>query len=103
MVFIQSFWKLSTRTEQKPKFGFQISALRKNWRQPTLAEPIGLLPSARLCLTAEFGMGSGRTTALWPPKTEDRRKEKEEWRKNSVHSSPGLLSNVKERFTEGPA
>ena len=21
-----------------------------------------------LCLTAEFGMGSGRATALWPPK-----------------------------------
>ena len=40
----------------------------KNWRLPTLAEPIGLLPSARLCLTAEFGMGSGRTTALWPPR-----------------------------------
>src|SRR6266699_6171504 len=43
-------------------------AFLKNWRLPTLAEPIGLLPSARLCLTAEFGMGSGRTTALWPPK-----------------------------------
>ena len=40
----------------------------KDWRQPTLAEPIEPLPSARLCLTAEFGMGSGRTTALWPPK-----------------------------------
>src|SRR5439155_13849891 len=45
-----------------------VSAFLKNWRQPTLAEPIGLLPSARLCLTAEFGKGSGRTTALWPPK-----------------------------------
>ena len=22
-----------------------------------------------LCLTAEFGMGSGRATALWPPKS----------------------------------
>src|ERR1039458_5052862 len=42
--------------------------LFKDWRLPTLAEPIGLLPSARLCLTAEFGMGSGRTTALWPPR-----------------------------------
>src|SRR5438477_12191649 len=40
----------------------------KDWRQPTLAESIKPLPSARLCLTAEFGMGSGRTTALWPPK-----------------------------------
>ena len=41
---------------------------RKIWRQPTLAQAIQALPSARLCLTAEFGMGSGRTTALWPPK-----------------------------------
>ena len=40
----------------------------KIWRQPTLAEAIQPLPSARLCLTAEFGMGSGRTTALWSPK-----------------------------------
>src|SRR4051812_20799482 len=45
------------------------SGLWKNWRQPTLAESIKPLPSARLCLTAEFGMGSGRTTALWPPKS----------------------------------
>ncbi|MDB6121061.1 MAG: hypothetical protein JWQ71_54, partial [Pedosphaera sp.] len=30
------------------------------WRQPTLAQAIQALPSARLCLTAEFGMGSGR-------------------------------------------
>jgi hypothetical protein len=45
-----------------------ISAFQKNWRQPTLAEAIQPLPSARLRLTAEFGMGSGRTTALWPPK-----------------------------------
>src|SRR5256886_12761524 len=32
----------------------------KDWRQPTLAQAIQALPSARLCLTAEFGMGSGR-------------------------------------------
>jgi hypothetical protein len=41
----------------------------KDWRRPTLAEPIEPLPSARRCLTAEFGMGSGRATALWPPKS----------------------------------
>src|ERR1041385_6611963 len=52
--------------QKKPKLG--ISAFLKNWRQPTLAESIRPLPSARLCLTAEFGMGSGRTTALWPPR-----------------------------------
>ena len=40
----------------------------KNWRLPTLAEAIQPLPSATLRLTAEFGKGSGRTTALWPPK-----------------------------------
>src|SRR5947208_6565616 len=46
-----------------------ITSVRyENWRQPTLAQAIQALPSARLCLTAEFGMGSGRTTALWPPK-----------------------------------
>jgi hypothetical protein len=40
----------------------------KIWRLPTLAEAIQPLPSATLRLTSEFGMGSGRTTALWPPK-----------------------------------
>src|SRR2546426_11839484 len=46
-----------------------ITSVRyENWRQPTLAQARQALPSARLCLTAEFGMGSGRTTALWPPK-----------------------------------
>ena len=47
----------------------------KNWRRPTLAESIKPLPSARLCLTAVFGMGTGRTTALWPP-----RNVGDEWR-----------------------
>ena len=52
----------------RPKH-FHVSAcLWKIWRQPTLAEAIQPLPSARLCLTAVFGMGTGRTTALWPPK-----------------------------------
>ena len=37
------------------------------WRLPTLAQPIEALPSAALRLTAEFGMGSGRTAALRPP------------------------------------
>ena len=59
-----------------------LRLLLKDWRQPTLAEPIGLLPSARLRLTAEFGMGSGRTTALWPPKTEVR------WRKSEGRTNP---------------
>lgn len=40
----------------------------KEWRRPTLAEPIGLLPSAQQCLTAVFGMGTGRTTAVLSPK-----------------------------------
>jgi hypothetical protein len=41
----------------------------KIWRQPTLAEAIQPLPSARLRLTAVFGMGTGRATALWSPKS----------------------------------
>ena len=41
----------------------------KNWRRPTLAESIQPLPSARLCLTAVFGMGTGRATASGPPKS----------------------------------
>jgi hypothetical protein len=65
-------------TTKKPKCG-SISAFKKNWRQPTLAEAIQPLPSARLRLTAEFGMGSGRTTALWPPKV-------------PAHSHCGLLA-----------
>ena len=53
---------------QKKEPNHWDSARRKIWRQPTLAESIKPLPSARLCLTAVFGMGTGRTTALWPPK-----------------------------------
>ena len=44
------------------------SGLKKIWRLPTLAQPIDALPSAMQRLTAEFGMGSGRATALWSPK-----------------------------------
>src|SRR5258706_14509162 len=54
-------------SNKKPKRG-AFRLCERIWRQPTLAEPIGLLPSARLCLTSEFGMGSGRTTALLRPK-----------------------------------
>ncbi len=49
------------------KAGEIILRLLKDWRQPTLAEARQPLPLARLCLTAVFGMGTGRTTALWPP------------------------------------
>src|ERR1044072_5885683 len=51
-----------------PELRTKFRPFLKNWRRPTLAESIQALPSARLCLTAEFGMGSGRTTALWPPR-----------------------------------
>src|SRR5438876_5997091 len=54
--------------DENENAGNYFPALEKIWRQPTLAQAIQALPSARLCLTAEFGMGSGRTTALWPPK-----------------------------------
>ena len=43
------------------------SGLGKVRRLPTLAQAIHALPSAMRCLTAEFGKGSGRATALWPP------------------------------------
>ncbi len=54
--------------QKKDRPESQAGLSRKIWRQPTLAEAIQPLPLARLCLTAEFGMGSGRTTALWSPK-----------------------------------
>ena len=37
------------------------------WRCPTLTWGDPTLPSARLRFTAEFGMGSGGSTALWSP------------------------------------
>lgn len=44
------------------------SLLKEKPRQrPTLAQAIQALPSATQRLTAEFGMGSGRTTALMSP------------------------------------
>src|SRR5437667_6310466 len=54
---------------RKPRVCRELSALcsKRSWRRPTLAEARQPLPLARLRLTAEFGMGSGRSTALWPP------------------------------------
>ena len=57
----------AAETEQK-KAETCVSANLKEWRLPTLAESIKPLPSATLRLTAVFGMGTGRTTALRPPK-----------------------------------
>ena len=37
------------------------------WRCPTLTWGIPTLPSALRHFTSEFGMDSGRTTALWSP------------------------------------
>src|SRR5438045_6819731 len=54
--------------DKKKAETFLFRLFKKNWRQPTLAESIKPLPSARLCLTAVFGMGTGRATALWSPK-----------------------------------
>ena len=64
--------KLNFRLEQyleikKPENKIFSGFLLKDWRRPTLAEPIELLPSARQRLTAVFGMGTGRTTAVMPP------------------------------------
>ena len=44
-----------------------VGFLLKDWRLPTLAEAIQPLPSAMQRLTAVFGMGTGRTTAVMPP------------------------------------
>ena len=56
----------SVTEHKKPGAAFSGFCL-KDWRLPTLAEAIQPLPSAMQCLTAEFGMGSGRTTAVLPP------------------------------------
>jgi hypothetical protein len=37
------------------------------WRRPALPPLPGAVPWARRSFTAEFGMGSGGTSALWPP------------------------------------
>ena len=37
------------------------------WRCPTLTWAKPTLPSALLCFTSEFGMGSGGSTMLWSP------------------------------------
>src|SRR6185436_14658726 len=62
--------KLQDDSEKEKSRGLEMNLrlFEKDWRQPTLAESIKPLPSARLRLTAVFGMGTGRTTALWPPK-----------------------------------
>ena len=44
-----------------------VGFLLKDWRLPTLAEAIQPLPSAMQRLTAVFGMGTGRATAVMPP------------------------------------
>jgi hypothetical protein len=50
-------------TDEKKAETKRFGLREKIWRQPTLAEAIQPLPSARLRLTAVFGMGTGRTTA----------------------------------------
>ena len=42
-------------------------ALNSIWRCPTLTWGNPTLPSALRHFTSEFGMESGRTTALWSP------------------------------------
>ncbi len=54
---------------EKQKARTMSGLLLKDWRLPTLAEAIQPLPSAMQRLTAVFGMGTGRTTAVLPPKT----------------------------------
>ncbi len=100
--FVSLFWFSTERSSdstskqkmilpiERPKLRLKFRPFNKNWRQPTLAEPIELLPSARLCLTAEFGMGSGRTTALLPPKIV----------RQSAQQSAIRLNRTNQRFKE---
>ncbi len=56
-----------SRTAKTPCFGHGVLALFDAWQCPTLAWGDPTLPSALRRFTSEFGMGSGGTTALWPP------------------------------------
>ena len=47
--------------------GLFAFALNSIWRCPTLTWGNPTLPSALRHFTSEFGMESGRTTALWSP------------------------------------
>jgi hypothetical protein len=64
--------------------------LMKDWRLPTLAEAIQPLPSAMQRLTAVFGMGTGRTTAVLPPKC---------WRTATGAAAPGPVRGFLTRKT----
>ena len=56
-----------SHTAKNPRFGHGVLALFDAWQCPTLAWGDPTLPSALRRFTSEFGMGSGGTTALWPP------------------------------------
>ena len=56
------------RTQQKAlNVSSGLFTLFDAWQCPTLAWGDPTLPSALRRFTSEFGMGSGGTTALWPP------------------------------------
>ena len=81
------------RTKQKART--KSGLLLKDWRLPSLAEAIQPLPSAMQRLTAVFGMGTGRTTAVLPPKTLNLNDGHAD--KNQPNHRKQALKTVKER------
>ena len=56
-----------SRTKKEPCRAIRSGKAHKNWRRPTLAQPIDALPSGLQRFTAVFGMGTGGATALRSP------------------------------------
>ena len=54
-------------TKKGPTLKAEPAKWGKNWRRPTLAQPIDALPSALWRFTSVFGMGTGGTTTLRSP------------------------------------
>ena len=57
----------SPTKSQNPAVLLQRGRFNSIWRCPTLTWGNPTLPSALRHFTSEFGMESGRTTALWSP------------------------------------
>ena len=64
-----AFWPAGwpVRAKEKTPTEFGEGFLDKAPGGDLLLHGQATLPSARLRFTSEFGMGSGGTTALWPP------------------------------------
>ena len=58
---------VNNRHKKRPPFRMALFLRMGAWRCATLTWGIPTLPSPLTCFTAEFGMGSGGATSLWPP------------------------------------